>query len=341
MIHGHGDDLYKYKTEIKANFSSNVYAKGISETLKKYLESSISKVQNYPNPEGNDLQRKIEQFYSLSENNAVVTNGATEAFYLIAHIFQRKKALILTPTFAEYESSCSIFDLEMHFQDRKQFTGENIQEDLVFICNPNNPTGEIFSISFIEKILKENPKTYFVLDEAYTDFCEEEVSVLKLLSTYSNLILVKSLTKVFAIPGLRLGFILCSERIQKRILGKKMPWSVNALALDAGKYIFDHFGEIKKDFQVDFEAKKSLEREIQKIKGFEVLPTKTNYFLVKMKEPKVFQLKEELVNQHQILIRNASNFRGLDAHYFRIASQSEAQNQLLIQALKEWSFKNF
>lgn len=336
MLYGHGDDAYKYHVELKANFSSNVWYKGCSEALLTHLKGQFHKIANYPAPNADHLTDQIVKYHKLQAHTVMVTNGATEAFYAIVETFKAEYVTIGIPTFMEYESASNKYDIKPQFFPRKALLTHSFKEDLVFLCNPNNPDGYYNSTEELEHVIQKYPDTTFVVDEAYIDFTNEVNTCLSLINTYKNLIIVKSLTKLFAIPGLRLGYIISSPTIIHKLLQHKMPWSVNTMAIEAGKYIFKHYDALQPDISELILQNKALQDAIQVIDGFEVVPSKTNYFLVRLDVPKSEELKTYLINKHQILIRDASNFNGLDAHYIRIACQSPEQNDLLIHALKQW-----
>lgn len=337
MIYGHGDDGYRYKTEFKANFSSNVWYERTSEKLLSHLREYLPTIANYPTPNADELVEKIALHHRLKPNNIVITNGATEAFYMIATSFYGKKAAIGIPTFSEYEDACVKNKMHLRYYKRSDLQHTNFEDNVVFICNPNNPDGFSTTILEIREVLIKFPDTTFVVDEAYIDFTFQVTSCISLLKEFNNLIIVKSLTKLFSIPGLRLGYIVCNPKTVKKLQQSKMPWSVNTMAIEAGKYIFDNYDAICPSMRILLAYSKSLQKEINSLNCFTVIPSETNYFLVKMKTPDAAKLKDYLAYTHQLLVRNASNFRGLDAHYIRIASQDPKKNKLLINALKEWS----
>jgi threonine-phosphate decarboxylase len=336
MIYGHGDDAYQYAINFKANFSSNVWHERTSTALLEHLKVKLSNIANYPSPNADPLAAQIATHHQLDIENVIVTNGATEAFYMIAHLFKGKTVHIGTPTFSEYEDACSRHDMQLRFYKRSEAAHTHFEDDLAFICNPNNPDGFSNSVSEIRQLVAACPNTTFVIDEAYCDFTFQITSCLPLLSEFNNIIIVKSLTKLFSIPGLRLGYLLCSPKMQKKLLHFKMPWNVNALAIAAGQYIFEHYEQMHPNMSVLLKHCNTLQEAIRNLNGFTVQPSKTNYFLVRLKTPDATKLKNYLAHEHQLLIRNASNFRGLDEHYIRIASQDAAQNKLLINALKSW-----
>ncbi|MEW7277580.1 aminotransferase class I/II-fold pyridoxal phosphate-dependent enzyme [Aquimarina sp. 2201CG1-2-11] len=337
MIYGHGDDGYRYNTSFKANFSSNVWYEGTSEKLLSHLQEQLATIASYPTPNADELATKIAAHHQVQPEQILVTNGATEAFYLIATLFFEKWVAIGIPAFAEYEDACVRNQMKISYFNRSELTTTSFDEDLVFLCNPNNPDGFSTSVSEIKELLTTYPKTVFVIDEAYIDFTIEIASCVSLLEAFDNLIIVKSLTKLFTIPGLRLGYIVCPETIKTRLQQSKMPWSVNTMAIEAGKYIYDHYEAMKPNMSVLLKYSRMLQQQVNAINGFKVIFSATNYFLVKLDTPDAAKLKDYLAHHHQLLIRDASNFRSLDTHYIRIASQCPQKNELLINALQAWS----
>ncbi|KAA1245180.1 aminotransferase class I/II-fold pyridoxal phosphate-dependent enzyme [Aquimarina sp. RZ0] len=337
MIYGHGDDGYRYGLAFKANFSSNVWYEKTNDKLISHLQKQLPLIANYPTPNADELAAKIATYHQLETQNIVVTNGATEAFYIIATLFHGKKAAIAMPTFSEYEDACAINKINLSYYKRSDVNNTDFKEDLVFICNPNNPDGLSNTMSEIKELLIKFPDTTFVIDEAYINFTQQITSCIGLLEYFKNLIIVKSLTKLFTIPGLRLGYILCNPEIEKKLKQLKMPWTVNIMAIEAGKYIFDNYTTVSPDMTILLGYSKILQEQINALDHFTVIPSETNYFLVRLKTPEASTLKDYLAYTHKLLIRNASNFRNLDAHYIRIASQNPQKNKLLVNALKEWS----
>ncbi|WP_103071733.1 pyridoxal phosphate-dependent aminotransferase [Aquimarina sediminis] len=337
MIYGHGDDAYRYNIKFKANFSSNVWYERTSEKIVSHLKQQLTHIANYPTPNADVLTKMVANHHQLQPSQVLMTNGATEAFYNITHLFRSKNAAIGIPTFSEYEDACKSNDICIRYYNRAEVTKTSFDNDLVFLCNPNNPDGISNTIAEIKTLLADFPDTTFIIDEAYIDFTFKITSCVSLLDAFTNLIIVKSLTKLFSIPGLRLGYILCNAKIGKELQQSKMPWSVNTMAIEAGKYIFNNYKIIRPNMAVLLEYCSKLQQQINAIDGFTVIYSETNYFLVKLDTPKASILKDYLVHTHHLLIRDASNFRGLDGHYIRIACQSRDKNELLINALQQWS----
>lgn len=337
MLKGHGDDRYLFDGEIVADFSSNVIADHPLVLPKAIQQACWNSIARYPDPNGECLQKALADFHHVSKEQILVSNGATEALYLLAKSFEKQSATIFTPTFSEYQDACRTHHIKTNFLPWETLSSiKDYGSSLIFICNPNNPTGQALSIETIQLILKKNPEAYLVLDEAYIEFSEQCQSAVSLLEQYSNLILVKSLTKSFAIPGLRLGYILANAAIIDRITENKMPWSNNSIALQVGLYLIKNYKQLLFNKAKLRQATEAFRTAINSIKGVKALPTSTNFFLINLYPKKAADLKAFLLNEHQILIRDASNFKGLHHSYCRLACQSEEKNNLLLKALKKW-----
>lgn len=336
MIHGHGDDTYNFKN-VRINFSSNVNPQEINPGLQEHLKSCINKLDAYPEPTAENLARCIEQQKNLAYGSVLITNGAVEAFYLLASLFQKKKSLIYTPSFSEYEDSCKMYGHNIKFYDNA-FLPRKIKEyfDMIWICNPNNPDGKFFDEKMLTEKIQQNSNTLFIVDEAYVEFLDKNVSLENKAPTLSNLVVVRSLTKRFSIPGLRLGYLVCGSELMQKLKEKLMPWRINLLALEAGLYCFSDDYSDDYNFSELLNESRRFQTEINNIEGFEVYPSETSFFLVKG-PVNAADLKNELATKHGILIRDASNFRGLSEFHFRLSTQLSAKNNELIKALKKWS----
>lgn len=344
MIDGHGNDLHNYSGTILYDFSSNIAYQGMHPKLKECIIESVSTIEQYPEPDAESLKRAIAKHHNISSNMVMLNNGSTETFYLLAQSFTGFTSSIITPSFAEYEDACKAFHHSITFLPNDSLHKETIfTTKLVWIGNPNNPDGKYFSVEVIEMWCKQNPNTVFIIDEAYlllmkinsegdAKYC---VSTDELLKTYTNIVVVHSLTKAFAIPGIRLGYMLAHPSILQNIV--TIPWRINSLAITAGLCIMENFQSFLPNSVTLHKNTISLQNEIDTIDCFNVIKSNCNFCLVKMTKGKSIQLKQYLIEKHGILIRDASNFRGLDSSCFRVATQSDEINQLLLSALKQWS----
>ena len=332
MLDGHGDDLYKYD-RIKYNFSSNVYYKGASKAIKDHLKNSINLVSNYPSPNSQELLVTGAKFHKVSKNNLLFTNGATEAFYIIASAFRDTTAEIITPPFSEYESSCIASNISVKFINKlSDFAGSK----LLFFSNPNNPMGSVANVSDIEVVAKKFPKSYIIVDEAYIDFTTKTVSAINLIKKYHNIIIVKSLTKNFAIPGVRLGYIISAKYTIDKLLPFKIVWSVNSFAISAAMFIFENYKSLLFDIdKLIIERDRFIEK-LKRLNFLEVVDSCTTFFVCRLKKSTSSKLKLYLVSRG-ILIRDCRNFEGLTNRHIRISLQSSTANNALIEALELWN----
>jgi threonine-phosphate decarboxylase len=334
MLQGHGDDAYRYKQEIIADFSTNVWYGGEPAGLKEYIFAQWPVLNKYPEVQAESLARKISAHHELNASNILITSGTTESIYLIAQAYNNGQTTIVIPAFAEYEDACRMHHHQLQFinQDAIQ-PGMQLKEGLLFICNPNNPTG--YAFLQLETLIKANPKTLFIVDEAFIEFTASVTTLIPLVNTCENLILMRSLTKAYAIPGLRLGYLVAHERLIKKLLQYKMPWSVNVFAIAAGHYIFDHIESIQLPLAAIFNDKEQFVHHLKQL-SFTIDNSHTHYFLAGIPFGTAQQLKDYLINHHGLLIRDASNFRGLTQQHIRLATLATPKNELLTAALKEW-----
>jgi len=337
MIYGHGNDAYKYDKAIKADFSSNVWYEGPSPALTEHLKDRVGIVDHYPEPDGGALKEKIAEFHKVSPDNCLVANGSVEAFYLVALAYQPAKSVIATPCFSEYEDACTIHNHIIEFvSNSKGWVNQNFGNAIVWFGNPNNPDGKVIPPKVLAKMLEQNPAATFLVDEAYGSLCSDFQSAVSLIKRFPNLLIVRSFTKNFAVPGLRLGYLLGNPELIDRLNNLKMPWTVNSLALEAGMYIMDHYQQLMPDKSKVERTSKAFQSQLKELEDMlTVIPSDCNYCLVKLNGPYAGKLKQFLVDEYGVLIRDASNFRGLDEHYIRLAVQSPEHNELLIKGLKE------
>ncbi len=337
MINGHGDDLHHFVGEIKYNFSSNVYHNGCPDTLIKTLRHSINKIQNYPSPAANELNKVAAHHFKLNEEQFLFTNGATEAFYLIAQQYREQTATILGPTFSEYEDACKINQVKHHFISWDEITKHQFTTALVFICNPNNPNGAVVRTETLEQIVAQFPSSHFIIDEAYIEFTDAIETSIPLISLYKNISVVRSLTKTFSIPGVRLGYLISNRTFISTLLKIKMPWTVNSMAIEAGKFIFENYQTLYFNKTLLLKEAEVFKKSIETIDFMEVVSGFTTYFLVKLKIGTAAALKMYLAEAHQILIRDATNFVTLEGEHIRLSVQSTLANEAILKALKEWN----
>lgn len=334
MIEGHGDDAYKYKA-IKINFSSNVYNHVDHSGLYQYLSRQMESIRTYPEPEPYSLEKVLAERFRLSSEEVCVTNGATEAIYLIAQTFRNQTSAILMPTFSEYADACRLHGhkvVPIYNLNRLSDRGK-----LIWLCNPNNPTGEVREKEALTACIKQNRQRIFIIDQSYEFFTQKALLTAREAAEFPNVILLHSMTKRFAVPGLRLGYITACKELLHEIRTQRMPWSVNQLAIEAGHYLLSS-SQCDIDISLLLKEKERLAQSLLSIGGMEIWPSDTHYMLVQLRMGKAAALKEYLATEQGILIRDASNFEGLNEHFFRIATQTPEENDKLVESIKKWTY---
>lgn len=335
MIYGHGDDTYRYGEKVKMNFSSNIYQKADLTELKQYLATRLDAIGSYPEPEPKELEELIAEKLEIPSSMVMVTNGANEAIYLIAQLYRGWASVIPQPTYTEYADACRMFDHIISYESTDELN--ILPEDRIYwICNPDNPTGNVMLKSLLAYVIKKHPRYLHVIDQSYADYTLQPMLKPKELLDCYNVMILHSLSKKYCIPGLRLGYMTASPIIIERLRDIRQPWPVNTLAIEAGKWLIKNDPKVIPDIKDYIAEAQRLHDELQAIDGIMVMDTKTHYMLVNIDWTTSLELKNWLIENHGILIRDASNFHGLDAHCFRVAAQSPEENDALINAIKEF-----
>ena len=327
MINGHGDDAYQY-ADIRSDFSSNICPHTSHQQLMDYLFSHPEWIEHYPEPEAFSLEKQIAEYHQIDPQQVIVTSGATEAIYLIAQTFGLHP-VIPAPTFSEYEDACKMFPraadiISIGSRNKKRNT-------MLWLCNPNNPTGEVYDQLYIDRMMAEHELV--VLDLSYENYTDAPIMNPRWGCRTPYSIQIHSMTKSYAVPGLRLGYITAHESLTLQIRQHLRPWSVSALAIEAGRFLLEHEELTCKP---DLCEAQRLAKELEQIWGIVVTPSQTNFMLCRLVHHTAAELKDYLAREHHILIRDASNFRGLTPHHFRIAAQTPSENDALVDAIRKF-----
>ena len=207
---------------------------------------------------------------------------------------------------------------------------------LIWLCNPNNPTGSVVPVDKLRAAIENHPQTIFVIDQSYGFFTREPLLSAAEAVRYPNVIQLHSMTKRYAMPGLRLGYMTGSPTLLAHIRNFRMPWSVNALAIEAGLYLCAHPETAPIDLPALLAETRRLRERLNTLPGLTAAPTQTHFFLCRLAAHRASDLKQWLADRHGLLIRDASNFEGLDAGAFRIATQTPEENELLVEAVRQY-----
>ena len=342
MIQGHGDDRYRFQREIRADFSSNVYSQVNLEPLKAHLRARLDVIGRYPEPEPYTLEKALAALLGIDPASVCVTAGTTEAIYLIAHAFKGSESYIIQPTFSEYADACrlyahSVAPVSVLLPKKGRCAGHRPPlHSLFWLCNPNNPTGTVIPKEQLVQAIEDNLDTIFVIDQSYGFFTQAPLLSPAEAVCYPNVIQLHSMTKRYAMPGLRLGYVTAHPKLIEMIRAVRMPWSVNALAIEAGLYLTQHEDTAPIDLTTLLAETQRLRDNLNAIPGLTAEPTQTHFFLCRLAEGSAAALKQYLAEEHSILIRDASNFEVLDGRCFRIATQTPAENDALIAAIQSY-----
>lgn len=351
----HGGNVYKTAKELNVSpdeildFSANINPLGFPHSVEKIILEHIKDIAYYPDIDQSELKEAAAFYYGTAVSNIMPGNGSVELINIVFEVVEPKEVIIPSPTFLEYARICKnrrlkirlldltannfILDIEL-FNRIKNTINPN---SLFIACNPNNPTGIIAKKSDLIVILEElkTRNSYLMMDEAFMDFVEENESMVDFIEQYDNLIVLKSATKFFAIPGLRLGFVIANPELMKTFYDLKDPWNINTFAGFVGKEIFKDEKYIQDTRSYISREKKRLWENISKIPNLEPMFPEANFIFVKtIGKVKVTVLAEKL-KQKKILIRNCSNYDFLNDNFFRIAVKKSEENDILISTLNE------
>lgn len=338
MLFGHGDDFYNSQNEVKINFSSNVWHGANLEKLQEHLMGQFDKLTRYPEPDAATLKRLLARRYEVTEENLVVTNGSVTAFYLLAQTWSGAKSIIAVPSFSEYEDACRLHGHELTFFS----TGDDLSEisfegqDFCWICNPNNPDGKLIHRTELLRLIAENRQTTFIIDQAYVAFTTEDMLKPSDIKNNPNLIIIQSISKAYNIPGLRIGYLVATPEKVAEINKYIIPWSINTFAIEASKYILIHPAQFTLPIRKWQRETAELIYQLSKLDGVEVIPTSTTFFLIRLRKGTAGDLKKYLLDNYGVLVRDASNFRGLDETYIRVSTQKSDENDVLIEGMRKW-----
>jgi threonine-phosphate decarboxylase len=327
------------------DFSASINPLGVPVSVRSAIKENLECLFNYPDPDTKRLRLKIAEHVGVDADSIVCGNGSTELIYLIVRALRPTNVLIPAPTFSEYERACtrsqgvSIAWHELKMQnyfdvDPEELTramaGENSLSapcDMVFLCNPNNPTGRLIKRDDMLRLAEAAAalKCMLVVDEAFIDFCPN-ASVTDEVKKNPYLVVLRSLTKIYALSGLRIGYAVLPPSLLDAVREAKEPWTVNTLAQIAGITALDDASYKTETFRVIEEEKRNLEAGFARL-GITYLPSSANYYLLRLRRAQEIL---SCLRGKGILLRDCSNFPGLDGTYIRVAVKSKTDNSRLL-----------
>ena len=339
MLEIHGGNIYDYKSII--DFSANINPLGILPEVKEAINRSIKQIANYPDIYCNELRNALAIQEGIDKENIICSNGAADLIFQLVLAKRPKKALLIAPGFFEYEQALKIVNTEIKYYYLKEENNFELKEsylsyiendiDIIFLCNPNNPTGKTIKSDLLKKIIEviTIKNILLVVDECFVDFVldSEKISAKKYLLN-NNVFIIKAFTKIYAMPGLRLGYGMCRDNeLLERIYEIRQPWSVSIPAQKAGVKVLGNKDYIIKTIEYVKKEREFLYKNFSQLK-IEYIESEANFILFKW----IKNLKKRLLEQG-ILIRDCSNYKGLGIGYYRIAIKKRDENEKLISAL--------
>ena len=347
----HGGNIYRFEREGKEvlDFSSNINPLGVPQKFTDIAKENFDKLTNYPDPYYIELREKIGEHNSVTKENIIVGNGATEILFLYMRAVKPKKVLLLAPCFVEYERALKSVGAQIEYFELKEKNNfypdiqtlkkklEGQHYDLFLFCNPNNPTGQLIKFDDVKDlaaICKKQDMKIFI-DEAFIEFVENWKEKTAALLKNKDVFIMRAFTKFFAIPGLRLGYgISFDEELMNKLETEKEPWSVNTFANLAGLVMLDDKDYIKKSEKWVAEEKEFMYKELSEFQYIEPYRTECNFILLKIHNISSTSLRDKMIEKN-ILIRDASNFKFLDYHFIRLAIKDRESNIKVLEALAD------
>jgi len=353
MIHGHGGEIYNLAEKLNVSpieikdFSTNVSHYPLPSAFWDDLISSLPKIRLLPEVDNSELINSFSQKYNINPLNILAGNGTTEFIFLIPRVLKSKRIVILNPTYSDYRDAARVHDINIietgpfiYKEDYNNFFKKDINKlkknDIIFFCNPNNPTGHFISRDYLLNTVKEKPDLFWIIDESYAPFVDKDHNSSLISSDLpQNILILRSFSKIYGIPGIRLGFLIANKNIIDRFRIYMQPWNISSFTQTAGflimKYCDEFYDEAVRLFYRN--EKDFFLNEIKKILCFDIIPGDTNYILFRTStDIDTISLTEKL-KEKGFLIRQCGNFSGLDKSFIRIGLRNRSDNMLLLSEL--------
>jgi threonine-phosphate decarboxylase len=326
------------------DFSANINPLGFPPGLTKAVQEAMREIVHYPDRRCLALRQDLAAYHHLTPEEILVGNGSTELLYLLARVLKPRRGLIVTPAFSEYEHALTVAGVPVAFQATMEAHNFALHEvfaakagDLVFLAHPASPSGALLDPELLLTVAArlDAAGAYLLLDEAFIDFVEE-ASFKSHLRRFPRLMILRSFTKFYGIPGMRLGFLLGAPELVAGLAGEQEPWSVNTMAQVMGRACLADQDYMAQTRTLIAQERQFLFDRLTSLPGLTPFPSTVNYLLVKRNRPgaTAASLREQMLG-HRIMLRDASNFRGLDERFFRIAVRGREENSRLLTALEK------
>ncbi|MDD2463514.1 MAG: aminotransferase class I/II-fold pyridoxal phosphate-dependent enzyme [Desulfobulbus sp.] len=353
MIQGHGGNVFALAealgcpAEDITDMSSNINPLGTMPGLIAHIKERLNRIRVLPEVDARASIRAIAKLLDVAPERILAGGGTTQFIYTACAALQAKRVLILGPTYADYTDGCRVHGIEPEFFISK--AGDNFlpqmerlrqalaQVDTVFLCNPNNPTGQLIDHQTLRALCTAHPQVRFIIDESYLPFAPVDQTQSMTSCGLDNVIVLWSVSKIFGMPGLRAGFLVANQGVVERFSRYMQPWCVNSLAQEAVCFLGDHLAEVSAfiDQTRAFLARESvlLNKRLGDAR-LTLFPSMTSYYLMQLGEHTSATEVCALLGRQRFLIRNCANFHGLDERFIRIALKDSATNEAVCRHLR-------
>lgn len=326
------------------DFSANINPLGPPEWLRSAVSSSLERVVHYPDPDCTGLVAAASEKYRVKKEEVLTGNGSTEIIHLLPKALEFTRALIPVPSYSDYHASAASAGLTIKTHRLKEEDGFDLNfhrlaselhgGEMVFLCSPNNPTGRLYDGRALRNLAKDHPETFFVIDEAFGDFVDDMESLT--LNRPDNVVVLISLTKIFAVPGIRLGIAVASAPVVEAVKRIQPFWSVNTVAQAVGEAALRDVGYVGRSRAFVRERREELTAELRTIPGLTVYPGAANFLLVRIEVSGIDAIAlAEKTLRDGVAIRVCDNFEGLDERFFRVAVRTAPENGQLCRSLRK------
>lgn len=344
----------QFEKENINDFSVNIPIVTFESSYRALLMGTIDSLCKYPEIDGETARHVISKHIGIPPENILLGNGATDLIYLITRSFKFKRAMVLAPTFTEYERALVQADthvvtyvMQQHASDKTiKFTvdvhelARKIRDEecnCLFICNPNNPTGQLFTTDFIETLLMtSNENLVLVIDESFIEFKERtgyHERMHELVNRY-NVVIIRSMTKTYSVPGLRMGYAFGNAKPMKVLNRYRDPWALNRFALESIPYFLERKADLVALQDQTDARREQMYKALFAIEGIQVAEGEANFLLFKLMASCPTTWHQRLIEKG-FYLRTCMDFKGLGPEFFRIAIKDEMSNNDLIKAIRE------
>ncbi len=351
MIYQHGGNITTWarmaqcdESEI-CDFSANINPLGPPRWIESVIEKNVDRIASYPDPYSEKLVYAIAEKLQVDQNKILVGNGATEIIYSLPMALEHSSAIIPVPSYMDYFLACKRGNLKINLVspdssnqldlDWSRLEASIHGDEIIFLGHPNNPTGHLLDFLKLTRLIERFPQVTFVIDESFIDFVESNSSLL--MTRSKNMILIRSMTKIYAIPGIRLGYVIAESDDIERIKAFLPSWSVNVFACEIGIHAINDDKYLDRSRYEVARQREKLCRQLSQIHGFKVFKGCANFLLIKMDIPGLTAsgLRDSLIQREKIAIRVCDNFHGLNNNYFRVAVKSDVDNARLVISIRK------